>query len=127
MTELTDAQYQMLKDYNELLTGMHEGLIYLEQNLIEEVPPQVDQVFNDLLAGFEQLHKAHSQMLVIFTDNGEITELVEECKQIIEQLTKWFTFDSNLAKQQLLTNQVVPAFDSWKNNMEQFLKPYIVH
>lgn len=42
----------MLKEYSELLSVMNEGFDYGKANLNEEVPPQVAQVFEDLLGAF---------------------------------------------------------------------------
>ncbi|MCT2537272.1 hypothetical protein NC661_14695 [Aquibacillus koreensis] len=127
MTELNEEQHYMLTQYKELLSGMREGLSYIQANLTEEAPPQVSQVFQDLLVAFEQINKVHSQMLIIFNDHPKVVELVEQYKSVVEDLTLWFKVDSNQAKQQLLTDKVLPAFDEWKNNTDQFLKPYITH
>ncbi|WP_138419461.1 hypothetical protein [Aquibacillus sediminis] len=127
MTQLTDAQHEMLQEYLQLLAGMREGFDYIEENLTEEAPPQVAQIFQDLIKAFEQVHKTHSQLLVIFQDEPKVIELVEECKQLVEQLSTWFEVESNEAKQQLLANKVNPSFREWQQKMEQFVQAYIAH
>ncbi|WP_226037148.1 hypothetical protein [Aquibacillus saliphilus] len=128
MKELTDAKRQMLRDYNGLLSVMTDGFDYLESNLNEETLEQTDvRVFNDLLASFEQLNKCHQQMTAIFSDNKQFSDLIEEFKEIIKLFSECFTTTSSAEKKDLLSSKVIPAFERFKQQMEQLVAPHITH
>ncbi|MGI8315507.1 hypothetical protein [Halobacillus mangrovi] len=127
MSELTAEQHHMLKDYNEVLDTVSEALVYLEKNLKEEALDEDQQVFEDLLLAFEQLSVRHEQMIIWFEDKVEMSMLVADYHEVIDLLKKWFVFESNEEKRKLLTENVIPAFESWKDKMQLFVKPYIAH
>ncbi|ARI76524.1 hypothetical protein [Halobacillus mangrovi] len=127
MSELTAEQHHVLKDYNEVLDTVSDTLEFLETNLKEEVSDEVQQVFEDLLLAFEQLSVSHEQMIIWFEDKVEMSTLVADYHEVIDLLKEWFVFESNEEKRELLFEKVTPAFESWKDRMQLFVKPYIAH
>lgn len=124
MEPIEDSQTQMIKEYGQLLPLMSD----LEKNLSEEdAPLEVMRVFNDLLSSFQQLNYSHEQLMQIFDGNQEMVDLVEDCNDIIQLLSKWFDFQSNNEKRKLLVEHVIPAFESWKYQVEKYISPYVVH
>ncbi|MRH41981.1 hypothetical protein GH741_04740 [Aquibacillus halophilus] len=127
MQELTDAQRQMLRDYKDLLSVMSEGFDYLNTDYNEEAHLHTVRVFKDLLAAFEQLNNCHQQMLVIFSEEELLIDLLDEFKEIIKDFSECFEATSDEEKKELVTRKVIPAFESWKIQMEEFISPYISH
>lgn len=126
MVQLKDADYQLVREYKEMLMVMSEGFTYVKENLTDEAPIQVKDVFNDLLASFQQLNATHGQLVQIFEESEEVEALLNEYKEIIMSLTKWFELDSNNEKKELLESKVSPAFEAWKQKMSDFIQPYTV-
>lgn len=127
MSELTAEQHHMLKEYNEVLDTISEALEYLETNLKEEDPDAVQQVFEDLLLAFEQLSVSHEQMIIWFEDKVEMSTLVADYHEVIDLLKEWFVLESNEEKRKLVTEKVIPAYESWKDKIQLFVNPYIAH
>ena len=127
MVELTKDMHQMLTHYDELLNTISEGLVYLEQNITEEAPPEAQRVFEDTLLALEQVSVSHEQMVTIFENDSEVQTLIEDFHDIVQLLQGWFTLSSNEEKRQLLADKVVPAYESWKTRIQSFIKPHIAH
>lgn len=126
MVEIKDTDYQLLREYKEMLLVMSEGFAYVRDNLSEEAPGQVQDVFNDLLASFQQLNATHGQLANNFEESDEIETLLNDYKDVVKLLSEWFDKKSNEDKRQLLNKKVVPAFEAWKENMIAFVEPYTV-
>jgi hypothetical protein len=127
LAELTVEQHHVLKEYNEVLDKVSEALEYLEQNLEEELPDEVQEVFEDLLLAFEQLSGTHEQMVIWFEDKLEMSTLIADYHEIIDLLKKWFVLNSNEEKRELLEEKVIPSYENWKYHIQLFVKPYIAH
>ncbi|UFT98538.1 hypothetical protein KO561_15240 [Radiobacillus kanasensis] len=127
MTQLNDSQFVMLKEYLELLHVMSEGFDYLYSNLQENAPPQVFDIFNDLLNAFAHLNSCHEQIAIIFVDEPSIQGELENCKHVIVKLSDWFNSTDNQEKKSIIGSQVIPAFEAWKYDMQVCLKPFIIH
>ncbi|WP_226580587.1 hypothetical protein [Halobacillus litoralis] len=127
MSVLTSEQHHMLEQYDELLKTISEALIYLENKIAEQAPPQTAQVFQDLLLALEQVSRSHDQMADLFEEREEVQVLITDFHEIVQMLQGWFSFESNEEKKQLLVEKVIPAYKSWKARVEAFVKPYIAH
>ncbi|MBM7570231.1 hypothetical protein [Aquibacillus albus] len=126
MPELTETQHLMLREYAELLPTMSEGFEYIEANLTDDTPPQVLNVYQDLLKAFEQLDACHQQMTEIFSDQAFVQSLTEDFNNIIHLLFGWHTTTTNVEKKELLNHQVIPAFEDWRTKINHFLSAHIV-
>ncbi|WP_112181897.1 MULTISPECIES: hypothetical protein [Paraliobacillus] len=126
MVGMKDGDYQLLREYKEMLLVMSEGFTYVKDNLSEEAPAKVQDVFNDLLASFQQLNATHGQLANIFDESDEMEALLNEYKEIVKLLSEWFEKKSNEEKRQLLNEKVVPAFEAWKEKIIAFVEPYTV-
>ncbi|WP_181347270.1 hypothetical protein [Thalassobacillus sp. CUG 92003] len=127
MTEqLQPAQHQMLIDYNQLLDALSDGFAYLGENITDPAPPEADQVFRDIINALEQMNHSHDQMAVLFPGE-QLERLMEDFRDLTDMLLGWYDHESNESKRQLLTSQVIPIYVSWKQQMRNFLEPYLVH
>ncbi|CDQ19217.1 hypothetical protein SAMN05192559_101130 [Halobacillus karajensis] len=124
MAELTVEQHTMLEQYDQLLGTLSDGLEYLENNITEEDPPQIQRAFQDVLLGLEQVSRSHDQMTVLFE---ELQPLILDFHQVIQLLQDWFKLGTNEEKRQLLVEKVVPSYEEWRTRMQAFVKPYIAH
>ncbi|QAS53710.1 hypothetical protein [Halobacillus litoralis] len=127
MSELTSEQHHMLEQYDQLLNTISEGLEYLENNITEEAPPQTQQVFEDMLLGLEQVSRSHDQMGILFEEREEVQPLIVDFHEIVQLLQGWFELGTNEEKRRLLVEKVVPAYETWRTQMQAFVKPYIAH
>jgi len=127
LSELTEEQIQFLKHYNSLLQTISEGFEYLEENITEEAPPQVDQVFADIVQALQQLNQGNQQLATIVEKPDLIKPLMEDFQDIVNMMSEWFELKTVDDRYQLLNNRVVPNFESWRHSMHQLLKPYVSH
>ncbi|UOQ45736.1 hypothetical protein MUN89_07340 [Halobacillus salinarum] len=127
MTDLTVEQHHMLREYDRLLTVTSEGFQYLEDNTKEDAPPQVQQVFEDVLLSFQQMSKTHEQLVNLFQEDPDVKGMIDDFHEMALLLQEWFELDTHEEKQQLLIQRIVPAYESFREQMQLFVKPYIAH
>ncbi|QHE53588.1 hypothetical protein [Pontibacillus sp. HMF3514] len=127
MSQLTEEQMHFLKQYDHLLQTMSEGFEYLEENIKEEAPPQVDQIFADIVQAMQQLNQGNQQLAAILDKPAQIQPLMEDFQDIVNMMTEWFEQNTVDGRFSLLNNRVVPTFESWRHSMHQLLKPYVSH
>ena len=127
MSELTVEQHQLLFDYDQLLNTISDALEYLEKNIKEEAPPEVQQVFQDVLLALDKASTSHEQMVALFNEDIKLITLIGDFHDVVKLLQQWFELETNEEKRQLLVEKVVPAYESWRSQMQSYVKPYIVH
>ncbi|MYL54014.1 hypothetical protein GLW08_11765 [Pontibacillus yanchengensis] len=128
MSNITVEQFDFLKQYDRLLHTMSEGFEYLEENLKEEAPPQVEQVFADIVTALQQLNQGNEKLASLLEDRqDEIQQLLIDFQDIVEMMSQWFDKQTNEEKRVLLTQHIIPYFESWRSKMHQLLQPYIAH
>ncbi|GGD10979.1 hypothetical protein [Pontibacillus salipaludis] len=127
MPELTEEKVQFLQQYDQLLHTMSEGFDYIEENLDEEAPPEVNQVFSDLVQAMQQLHQGNQQLPAFIGDTEQLKYQIVDFQEIVEMMSEWFEKPTNLDKKSLISGKVAPNFESWRLCMHQLLKPYIQH
>ncbi|MCD5325901.1 MULTISPECIES: hypothetical protein [Pontibacillus] len=127
MVELTEEKVQFLQQYDQLLYTMSEGFDYIEENLGEEAPAEVDQVFSDLVQAMQQLHQGNQQLAAFIGDTEQLKYQIVDFQEIVEMMSEWFEKPTNLDKKSLISGRVAPNFESWRMSMHQLLKPYIQH
>ncbi|MGP4077714.1 hypothetical protein [Halobacillus sp. K22] len=127
MSELTVEQHQLLYEYDQLLNTLSDALEYLENNIQEETSPEAQQVFQDVLLALDKASTIHEQMVSLFNEDIKLITLIGDFHDIVKLLQQWFEFETNEDKRLLLVEKVVPAFESWRSQMQSYVKPYIVH
>ncbi|MCA1011240.1 hypothetical protein [Halobacillus halophilus] len=127
MSELTVEQHQLLFEYDQLLNTISEALEYLEKNIKEEAPAEVQQVFQDVLLALDKASTSHEQMVALFNEDINLITLIGDFHDVVKHLQQWFELETNEDKRQLLVEKVVPAYESWRSQMQSYVKPYIVH
>ncbi|WP_345242357.1 hypothetical protein [Pontibacillus salipaludis] len=127
MAALTEEKIQFLQHYDQLLHTMSEGFDYIEENLAEEAPPEVEQVFTDLVQAMQQLHQGNQQLPAFIGDTEQLKYQIVDFQEIVEMMSEWFEKPTNLDKKSLISGKVAPNFESWRVSMHQLLKPNIQH
>gem|GEM_PF-6940395 len=127
MSELTVEQHQLLFEYDQLLNTISDALEYLEKNIKEEAPPEVQQVFQDVLLALDKASTSHEKMVALFNEDINLITLIGDFHDVVKLLQQWFELETNEEKRQLLVEKVVPAYESWRSQMQSYVKPYIVH
>ncbi|SFF68103.1 hypothetical protein SAMN05216353_10588 [Halobacillus alkaliphilus] len=127
MSELTVEQHQLLFEYDQLLNTISDALEYLEKNIKKEALPEVQQVFQDVLLALDKASTSHEQMVALFNEDINLITLIGDFHDVVKLLQQWFELETNEEKRQLLVEKVVPAFESWRSQMQSYVKPYIVH
>ncbi|KGP73606.1 hypothetical protein [Pontibacillus yanchengensis] len=128
MSNITVEQFDFLKQYDRMLHTMSEGFEYLEENLTEEAPPQVEQVFADIVTALQQLNQGNEKLASLLEDRqDEVQQMLVDFQDIVELMSQWFDKQTNEEKRVLLTQQIIPYFESWRSKMHQLLQPYIAH
>jgi hypothetical protein len=125
MIKLKDEQHILLKEYQELLDIVEEAFEYIVESFTNLEKTESDRLLLDIFYALpqiasvnvqlSQLFKEHSsvgKVLAVFDDVAEKAELVVENFQNLER------------KQQIIRQELYPAFASWSVMIQQKFKPY---
>lgn len=126
MIQLKETDYQLLQEYKEMLLVMEGAFAYVSSNLHEEAPIQVQDVFNDLIEAFQKINIAHGTLSQRFQEDETFNQLLDDYKALVTDLTKWFEMDTNKSKKQLLDQQIIPQFITWRDHILAYIEPYTI-
>ncbi|KGX86303.1 hypothetical protein [Pontibacillus litoralis] len=127
MNNLTAEQQIFIKQYTDLLVTIGEGLEYIERNLINDVSPQVDVVFSDIISALQQINRGNQTISKLFTDSKEeLEKQFNAFQQLVQLMSSWFEKQSNHDKRDLIQQHVTPQFENWHHSMNALIDPYIV-
>lgn len=126
MIELTEAQYVMVKNYNDLLETMEQGFEYTIESFENMERTQGDQILADVFTAFSQINETNEAMLDIFTEEKDVSTKIDNFKGVIAEIAKLEeVFDDQAARQTIILNHIFPAFQAWKMAIQKALKTYI--
>lgn len=128
MTSLTTEHYELLNMYTNLLQTVEEGFDYVIKSFTNYELTEGDVIFKDILAAFYHLDASHQTLYTVLKEEQAILEKLRKFEEII------LTFDNHSTIFQSLENHheyvqqtLAPAFLSWKDSIQDLLKPYIAN
>jgi hypothetical protein len=126
MTTLTEANFDLLKKYHDLLETIEEAFDYVRESFVNDKYTHGDQVFADIIDALAQIHRTNQQMAAIFSEDDALTSIIQSFEAV---LTELFKLESHMhdhtKKQHILQHHVFPAFEAWHLSLQPFLKKYI--
>ncbi|WP_343842258.1 hypothetical protein [Salinibacillus aidingensis] len=120
MANLEVQEVEFLQKYHELLEGMSEALEHLGQMPDVGESSIAETLFADLVKGMQQLHASHDQLAPLLN-----VETLDQFDRLVQSMSKWF--EQDVDKAALLSNEVIPAFLDWKQDMDDRIEPLIAH
>jgi inhibitor of KinA sporulation pathway (predicted exonuclease) len=126
MVQLTNAQFEMVQQYAALLDTIEEGFEYIEESFTNYERTQGDVVLADIFTAFGRISQTNVHLSKILAEDEEIVRQLQLFSGVLEEA---FKLDGKLDdpnfKQQVIQQQLSPAFQAWKLSVQQALKKYI--
>jgi hypothetical protein len=126
MTTLTEANFELLKKYHDLLETIEEAFDYVRESFVNDKYTHGDQVFADIIDALAQIHRTNQQMAAIFSEDDALTSIIQSFEAVLTELFKLEShMQDHTKKQHILQHYVFPAFEAWHLSLQPFLKKYI--
>ncbi|MBA2871331.1 inhibitor of KinA sporulation pathway (predicted exonuclease) [Anoxybacillus calidus] len=126
MVQLTNAQFEMVQQYAALLDTIEEGFEYIEESFMNYERTQGDEILADIFEAFSRINQTNVQLSHLFAEEQEIVKHLQLFAGVLEEA---FKLDGKLDdanfKQQVIQQQLSPAFQAWKLSIQQALKKYM--
>jgi inhibitor of KinA sporulation pathway (predicted exonuclease) len=126
MVQLTNAQFEMVQQYAALLDTIEEGFEYIEESFTNYERTQGDEILADIFDAFSRINQTNVQLSHLFAEEQEIVKHLQLFAGVLEEASKLDgKLDDPNFKQQVIQQQLSPAFQAWKLSIQQALKKYI--
>lgn len=126
---LTENQFQLLRDYLQLLETIDEGLVWIVSHFLQgQNSNSVQKILKDVIHAFHEIHFAHLTVSEFLKEDQKALEAVGGF-QILEDHMEDFLENENVLSEQerILEYVLYPAFVRWLREIQNTFKPYIVH
>lgn len=126
---LTENQFQLLRDYLQLLETIDEGLVWIVSHFLQgQNSNSVQKILKDVIHAFHEIHFANLTVSEFLKEDQKALEAVAGF-QILEDHMKDFLENENVLSEQerIMEYVLYPAFVRWLREIQNTFKPYIVH
>jgi hypothetical protein len=126
---LTENQFQLLRDYLQLLETIEEGLVWMISSFLQgQNPASIQNMLKDVIHAFHEIHFA----------NKIISEFLQEDQRALEAVAGFQTLEDDMKalieyghvaseQERIIEYELYPAFVNWFREIQNTLKPYMVH
>ncbi|THE12356.1 hypothetical protein E1I69_11690 [Bacillus timonensis] len=127
MIQLSLEQYDVLQRYYELLGTVEEGFEYVVSSFEDISHSNADQVLVDIFAALSSIYQTNDHLLSLFKDQKEIVASIHFFNGVITEISKLEnSFENEQKKQQFIKSNIYPAFQAWKESIQDKLSIYVV-
>ena len=109
----------------ELLETMEEGMDYIRAKLGELNIEETVTVLTDLITAFTEVEKSISSMMEELPEN-QIPQKDDELRIAFDTMVKEYETAKGQKAYKIMQFTLEPAFENWKEELENILKPYVV-
>jgi hypothetical protein len=123
---LSEAQYDFLTRYLDLLATVEEGFHFVHERYSEANYGQGDQLLSDIIGAFVQFNASNVTMGSIFSEDEEVIKQLDQFQAVVNQVTSLegvFTEERD-KRVRFVSNTLIPTYLSWKESVEIKLEKY---
>ncbi|MDX8360576.1 MULTISPECIES: hypothetical protein [Bacillaceae] len=126
MVTLDAVQFEMVKQYFNLLDTIEEGFDYVISSFENYEQTESDRIFADIHAAFLKIYETNQFMVQIFREDADVESHIDQFEDVVHEVNKLedVIFDV-AAKQRLIVSNINPVFITWKNSIQRALRKYI--
>ncbi|MGM7683375.1 hypothetical protein ACSVDA_14605 [Cytobacillus sp. Hm23] len=123
---LDAPQYDMLKQYIELLDTIELGFDYVKVSFDSLERNEGDRVLADIFTAFSKINDTNEQLLILFSKDEIVRNQVNQFPGVIAECVKLEQHFSNPTEKQAIINKnIIPAFLAWKEPIQHTFSRYI--
>lgn len=126
---LTESQFQLLRDYIQLLETIEEGLVWVISGFLRGQHSEwVQKMLKGVIHAFREIHFANKTISEFLQEDQRALEAIVGF-QTVEEHMKAVVENEHIASEQerILEYVLYPAFLSWVQEIQNTLNPYVVH
>ncbi|WP_066175543.1 hypothetical protein [Bacillus marinisedimentorum] len=128
MNDLNQSQLEFVQRYYHLLNTIEEGFDFVDDCFAREIPEKADPMLGDILTALKKVSGANTQLRQLLDDDDSVANAVTQFDGIVAVLKDIETeTDYTNGKQSSICNRLIPAFETWKSDIQQALSRYVVH
>jgi hypothetical protein len=123
---LSEAQYDFLTKYFDLLATVEEGFLFVQERYMERNYGQGDQLLSDIIGAFVQFSSSNVTMDSIFSEDEEVIKQLDQFRAIVDQVARLEDFFSQELDKRVhfVSETLIPTYLSWKGRVEITLEKY---
>ena len=125
---LSEAQYEFLLQYIQLLETVEEGIVLVDQSYQERNFGSGDKLLADIIGAFVPFNASNKTIRTIFSfDSGILAEL-DKFESLLEQVLHLNTlYYDQEAKVVFINEFLLPAYKQWKKDIQLKLNEYVLN
>ncbi|NMH75214.1 hypothetical protein HF078_19225 [Bacillus sp. RO2] len=128
MADLTEGEFYLLKKYNALLETVEEAFDYLSDDNRNASTPVTRQIVMDSYEAIGKIAEAHVNLVLLFEKNEEALQVIAQFGDLVDELEQIGHFEQNtVPEKEALQTYIKPAYETWKNQIQHHIIPYIAH
>ena len=125
---ISEAQYDFLKQYINLIETVEEGLELVDFNYQERNFGNGDKLLIDLVGVFVPFNSSNLTMRSIFAHDDSVIAELDKFQAILDQVMHIETLSADQdEKVKFIHEFFLPAYKQWKQQIYQHLKMYNTH
>ncbi|MBE3568881.1 MAG: hypothetical protein IMW92_01795 [Bacillales bacterium] len=126
---LTENQFQLLRDYLQLLETIDEGLVWIISGFLQgRNPGSVQTMLKDVIHAFHEIHFANKTISEFLQEDQKALEAVSGFQTLEDHMKALIENEHAASEQERMMEYVLyPAFVCWLREIQNTFKSYIVH
>ena len=118
-----NEQIEVINKLLELLETMEEGLIYIEEKLSERDPKNAIKMLMDTTDAFASIEVSLQPILPELPENS-VQEKTDGLRSGLAIMISEYENNQGIKALECLQSNTMPAFNIWRAELEQVLRPY---
>ncbi len=128
MNDLNQNELEFVQRYYHLLNTIEEGFEFVDDCFARELPEKADPMLGDIFTALEKVNGANVQLRTLLDDDDSVVNAVTHFDGVVSVLKDIEAkTDYTNGKQTSICNKLIPAFETWKSDIQQALSRYVVH
>ncbi|MCC5910852.1 MAG: hypothetical protein JJT76_10490 [Clostridiaceae bacterium] len=122
---MRQEETQVAKNILDLTDTMDEGFNYITEKLENENIKETVSMLLDVIKAFASIERALEQVLVQLKENN-IPEKTNKLRDALDSIVNEYEVNKGKNAIKIMQVNLAPTFESWKDELERVLRPYIV-
>ena len=118
-----NEQVEVMKQIMELTDTMEEGMKHIKEKLNQRAPEKAIKMLLDTTTAFTHIEQALEPMLEELPVNN-IPEKTDKLRSALAVMVSEYEKSKGLRGREILQFTLEPAFNNWRAELEEVLKPY---
>ncbi|WP_246861243.1 hypothetical protein [Bacillus sp. REN3] len=123
---MEEEKYLLAKRYSDLLETVEEGFEYIAKSFENLAYTEGDRLLDDIFTAFSQIIQTNFLLAEFYKENAPLLKTLALFEAVVHEAEKLDgKFGDPSAKQEIILEQLYPAFSAWKQMVGKELNPYI--